>query len=77
MAMKVTLDWNLVRDRQVLADLLVDHHDSFPAVLDIHLVGGMGCSDNHHSVTFQVTYLVTCDHLDPELEGHADHPVAS
>ena len=76
MAMKVTLDWNLVRDRQVLADLLVDHHDSFPAVLDIHPVAGTDCLDIH-LVTFQVTYLVTCDHLDPELEGHADHPVAS
>lgn len=64
MAMKVTLDWNLVLDHRVLVDLLVDHHDSFPEGLDNHLVAGMGCLDIHHLVTFQVTYLATYDHLD-------------
>ena len=78
MAMKVTLDWNLVLDRRVLADrVLEDRHDSFPEGLDIRLVAGMGCLDIRHLVTFQLTYLVTCDHLDLELEVHVDHPVAS
>jgi hypothetical protein len=60
MVMKVTLDWNLVLDRVSADHLLVDPHDSFPVVLDIHLVVDMDCSEIHHLVTFLVTYLVTC-----------------
>ena len=77
MAMKVTLDLNLFLDRVSADRLLVDHHGSFPVGSDNHLMVDMDYWGSHQLGTFQVTYLVTCDHSVQELEGHVDHPVAS
>ena len=78
MAMKVTLDLNSFLDRVSADRLLVDHHGSFPVGSDNHLmVVDMDCLDIHHSVTFQETYLVTCDHLVQGSADHVDHLVVA
>ena len=78
MAMKVTLDLNSFLDRVSADRLLVDRHGSFPVGSDNHLmVVDMDCLDIHHLVTFQETYLVTCDHLVQGSADHVDHLVVA